>query len=53
MHWLYGVIIVFSLLTVYLVYVEYKKNAHLKAVFTIISIIESLVVALIIVLFFL
>ena len=51
MLWLYGVIVVFSMLTIYFTYVEYKKNAQLKKAFTIISIVEALVIVLTVILF--
>lgn len=51
MRWLYGIIVVFSILTIYFTYVEYKKNVQLKKAFTIISILESLVILLTVLLF--
>lgn len=53
MRWLYGIVILFSLLTIYLTYVEYKKNVQLKKVFTIVLVMYSLVIIFLVIQFLL
>lgn len=44
MAWLYLVVILFSALTVYLSYREYQQSKFSKRVFTIVSIMEAVVI---------
>ena len=44
MTWLYLVIIVFSTLTLYYIYEEYKQNRFSKRAFTLVSILEAVVI---------
>ena len=44
MTWLYLVIIVFSTLTLYYIYGEYKQNRFSKKAFTLVSIMEAVVI---------
>ena len=44
MTWLYLVVIIFSALTLYFTYGEYKQNRFLKKAFTLVSIMEAVVI---------
>ena len=44
MTWLYLVVMIFSALTLYFTYGEYKQNRFSKKVFTLVSIMEAVVI---------
>ncbi len=44
MTWLYLIVLVFSVLTIYFIYGEYRKEQLPKRVFTIVCIMESAVI---------
>ena len=44
MTWLYLVVIIFSTLTLYFTYGEYKQNRFSKKAFTLVSIMEAVVI---------
>ena len=44
MTWLYLVVIIFSALTLYFTYGEYKQNRFSKRAFTLVSILEAVVI---------
>ena len=44
MTWLYLVVMVFSALTLYFTYGEYKQNKFSKRAFTLVSILEAVVI---------
>ena len=44
MTWLYLVVIIFSALTLYFAYGEYKQNRFSKKAFTLVSIMEAVVI---------
>lgn len=44
MTWLYLIVMIFSALTLYFIYGEYKKNRFLKRAFTLVSIMEVVVI---------
>ena len=44
MTWLYSIVLVFSALTLYFVFGEYKQNRFSKKAFAMVSIMESVVI---------
>ena len=44
MTWLYLIVMIFSALTLYFIYGEYKKNRFSKRAFTLVSIMEVVVI---------
>ena len=44
MTWLYLIVMIFSALTIYFIYGEYKKNRFAKRAFTLVSIMEVVVI---------
>ena len=44
MTWLYLIVMIFSALTIYFIYGDYKKNRFSKRAFTLVSIMEVVVI---------